>query len=61
MFMLSCIRGTSATTGLQVEAYLVEKVYAKGIKVTKEVMQTLQIVWHSVCPRWNYTIMPRQT
>jgi len=60
-FMLACIRGTSTTTGLQVEAFLVEKVYAKGIKVTKEVMQTLQIVWHSVCPRWNYTIMPRQT
>jgi len=60
-FMLACIRGTSTTTGLQVEAFLVEKMYAKGIKVTKEVMQTLQIVWHSVCPRWNYTIMPRQT
>jgi len=59
-FMLACIRGTSTTTGLQVEAFLVEKVYTKGIKVAKEVMQTLQIVWHSVCPHWNYTIKPRQ-
>lgn len=58
-FMLACIRGTSTATGLQVEAFLVEKVYPKGIKVAKEMMQTLQIVWHSVCPRWNYTIMPR--
>jgi hypothetical protein len=59
-FMLACIRGTTTATGLQVEAFLVERLYAKGIKVAKEVMQALQIVWHSVCPRWNYTIKPRQ-
>lgn len=59
-FMLACIRGTTTATGLKVEAFLVEKVYTKGIKVAKEIMQTLQIVWHSICPRWNYTIKPRQ-
>lgn len=59
-FMLACIRGTDTDTGLQVKAFLVEKVYEKGIKVAKEVMQALHIEWHSVCPRWNYTIKPRQ-
>lgn len=59
-FMLACIRGTDTDTGLQVDAFLVEKVYEKGIKVAKEIMQTLQIEWHAVCPRWNYTIKPRQ-
>ncbi len=59
-FMLACIRGTDTDTGLRVEAFLVEKVYEKGIKVAKEIMQTLQIEWHAVCPRWNYTIKPRQ-
>ena len=59
-FMLACIRGTDTDTGLQVNAFLVEKVYEKGIKVAKEVMQALHIEWHSVCPRWNYTIKPRQ-
>lgn len=58
-FMLACIRGTETDTGLQVEAFLVEQVYEKGIKVAKEVMQTLQIEWHATCPRWNYTIKPR--
>lgn len=58
-FMLACIRGTNTDTGLQVEAFLVEKVYEKGIKVAKELMMTLSIVWHEVCPRWNYTIKPR--
>ena len=57
--MLACIRGTNTDTGLQVEAFLVEKVYEKGIKVAKELMMTLSIVWHEVCPRWNYTIKPR--
>jgi len=58
-FMLACIRGTDTDTGLQVNAFLVEKVYEKGIKVAEEVMQALHIEWHSVCPRWNYTIKPR--
>ena len=57
--MLACIRGTKTDTGLQVEAFLVEQVYEKGIKVTKDVMETLQIIWHDTCPRWNYTIKPR--
>ena len=59
-FMLACIRGTDTDTGLQVSAFLVEKVYEKGIKVAKEVMQALHIEWHSICPQWNYTIKPRQ-
>lgn len=59
-FMLACIRGTDTDTGLQVKAFLVEKIYEKGIKVAKEVMQALHIEWHSVCPHWNYTIKPRQ-
>ena len=58
-FMLACIRGTDTDTGLQVEAFLVEKVYKKGIKVAKELMKSLSIEWHPVCPRWNYTIKPR--
>jgi hypothetical protein len=58
-FMLACIRGTDTDTGLQVEAFFVEKAYEKGIKVAKEIMETLCIEWHDVCPRWNYTIKPR--
>lgn len=57
-FMLACIRGTDTETGLHVEAFLVEKLYKKGIKVAKELMKTLLIECHEVCPRWNYTIKP---
>ena len=57
--MLACIRGTDTDTGLQVKAFLVEEIYQKGIHVPKATMETLQIHWHEVCPRWNYTIKPR--
>ncbi len=58
-FMLACIRGTDTDSGLQVEAFFVEKAYKKGIKVAKEIMETLCIEWHEVCPRWNYTLSNR--
>lgn len=57
--MLACIRGTATETGLRVKAFWVEQVYKKGLKVSKKVMQTLNLQPHEVCPRWNYTIKPR--
>ncbi len=59
--MLACIRGTNTRTGLKVSAFLVEKVYRKGIKVAKNVMKSLNIERHIICPNWNYTIRPRFT
>jgi len=57
--MLAYIRGTTTQTGLQVSAFLVEKVYSKGIKVAREVMESLNFERHVTCPDWNYTIHPR--
>ena len=56
---LACIRGTTTQTGLKVSAFLVEKVYDKGIKIAKEVMENLNLERHATCPDWNYTIRPR--
>jgi hypothetical protein len=56
---LAYIRGTTTETGLQVQAFLVDQVYQKGIKVSAETMQTLNIQFAQVCPRWNYTIRPQ--
>lgn len=58
--MLSCIRGTSTTTGLKLEAFLMKGEYKKGKSVTDKEMQKLNIKHHSVCPTWNYTIKPRE-
>ena len=57
--MLACIRGTTTRTGLQVFAFLVEKIYIRGIKVADQVIQNLHLKRHATCPNWNYTIHSR--
>jgi hypothetical protein len=57
--ILQYLRETTTETGLKVAAHLVPQVYEKGIEVADEVMATLNITYHSVCPQWNYTIRPR--
>ena len=56
--MLALLRGTVTETGLKVEAFLVDKVYATGLKVADTVMKSLNLERHAVCPNWNYTIRP---
>jgi len=36
----------------------VNKVYATGLKVADQVMKSLNLERHAVCPNWNYTIRP---
>jgi len=57
--MLACLRGTTTQAGLSVEAVLMEGVYATGQKVANAVMKSLNLHLHPVCPRWNYTLRPR--
>ncbi len=57
---LGFIRSTTTEKGLKVEAQLVDKDYKKGLKVSVEQMNSLNIESHPVCPEWNYTIKPRQ-
>lgn len=57
--LLACIRGTTTRTGLEVQAFLVEQIYQRGVKVTDQVMRTLNLERHATCPNWNYTLRPR--
>src|ERR1043166_6307996 len=57
--MLAYIRGTTTITGLKVEARLDQGIYRKGRKVTERQLKELALSTHDVCPRWNYTIAPR--
>lgn len=57
--VLSYIRDTATRTGLKVSAYLNTKVYALEEKVSNKEMKELNIQFHSICPRWNYTIIPQ--
>jgi hypothetical protein len=47
-------------TGLSVKAFLDEKFYARGRKVTGEDIEGFRLKPHSVCPKWNYTLHPRK-
>lgn len=57
--MLDGIRNTTTTTGLKVEAILVEQPYQTGLKVSDDEMASLALEKHDTCPDWNYTIRPR--
>jgi hypothetical protein len=57
--MLAYIRGTTTKTGLKVKAYLLDGHYDKGVRVSDEQMEALNLQRHEVCPKWNYTIRPR--
>lgn len=58
--MLSLIRGTKTEGGLTVGAVLNKKKYRTKIKISDEEMRSLNIQHHTTCPKWNYTIKPRQ-
>ncbi len=56
--LVEAIRSTTTTTGLTVQATLVEKDYPKGVTVTDDQMKALLLHKHTTCPDWNYTIRP---
>ena len=57
--LLGCIGETTTTTGLTVEASLLEGVYVTGQSVSDAEMKALLLERHDVCPAWNYTLRPR--
>ena len=56
---LNYIRGTTNQTGLQVKAFLGERVFEKGCKVSKQVKQAINLERRRICPNWNYMIRPQ--
>ena len=57
--MLAYIRGTTTETGLSVRAFLLDRVYQRGIKVSDQEMKGLNLQRRVICPNWNYVIKPR--
>jgi hypothetical protein len=53
---MALIRGTK---GVETTASLDRRKYPLKEKITNAVMAGLKIIWHAVCPNWNYTIKPR--
>ena len=57
--ILNYLRTTKTKTGLRVNATLSTREYAKGIKISKDEMKSLNLLPHPVLPDWNYTLKPR--
>ena len=58
--VLELIGATTTRTGLKVECALDERIYQKGLKVSKAEIAALDITGDEFHPEWNYTIRPRQ-
>jgi hypothetical protein len=57
--MLNFIQGTTTSTGLRVKAFLVDRLFEKGRKVSDAARQAICLERRSVCPIWNYIIRPQ--
>jgi hypothetical protein len=49
---------TRTEKGLQVVAWINEKVYESGRKYRENFKETMTIVFDEVLPKWNYFIQP---
>ena len=57
--MLFYIRGTVTQTGLQVKAFLVERLFEPKQQVSQAEREALNWERRPICPNWNYLIKPR--
>lgn len=58
--IVNLIASTTTKEGLQVECQLDKNTYPKGIKVTKEKMDSLNIMKDTFHEEWNYKILPKK-
>jgi hypothetical protein len=56
--LLSCIRGTTTTTGLRVRAWFCTRTYRTKIKISDVQMESVNLRPLAICPAWSYTISP---
>ena len=54
--VVNLIGGTSTKAGLRIKARLDPREYEKGVKITDEQMDRINIKPHATHPQWNYTI-----
>jgi len=52
------IEKTETQAGLKVTADVLDKVYETGRKAARRLKSATEIVWDTVLPMWNYTVLP---
>ena len=58
--IIELISGTKTNKGLTVASLLDEKECNKGVKFSDEDMARLKIEYHSLHPKWNYSLSPKE-
>ena len=58
--VIDLIGNTTTKVGLEIKVVLDKKLYQKGIQVTDEEMETLNIHKDTFHGEWNYTISPQK-
>ena len=56
--MLNYIQDTTTKAGLTVKAFLIERVFEKGLKYVMQERENLNLQRCRTCPTWNYIIKP---
>lgn len=54
--IIKLISGTKTKTGLKIKAKLDKNTYNKGIKISDEDFDKINLKYHKKYPKWNYTI-----
>ncbi len=57
--MLNYIRHTTTDTGLKVKAFLVDRLFEKGLKYDQQELDDLNLQRCRTCPTWNYSLKPQ--
>jgi hypothetical protein len=57
--IVQLIGGTRNRKGLTIKAQLDQHEYKKGVKISDEAFQQIQIRFHEEHPKWTYTITPQ--
>ena len=58
--IINLIASTTTSAGLLIKARLDKNKYEKGIKVSDQEMEKLNLIKHSFHGEWNYTIKPKK-
>lgn len=56
--VINLISSTKTKTGLKIKAKLDKRQYKKGVKISTEDFEKIQLAAHKKFPQWNYTIHP---
>jgi hypothetical protein len=56
--IINLISSTKTRTGLNIKCALDENKYEKGLKISDEEMESINIIRHTFHGDWNYTIKP---